>query len=145
LRIVFIGAIGIIKGFEVLLGCALHAKKMRLPLQFIVIGYGKDNDKLIRAGVQVHGRYPDNQASQLLKATKAHVAFLPSVWPETYSYVLSLALSARLPTFAFDIGAIASRLSMAGLSGGLIPLHDAFDPRRINERLLDYRNECIES
>lgn len=143
LRIVVIGAIGPIKGFGVLHRCAQQALEQRLPLQFILMGYGANNDKLAAAGVKVLGRYRDEHASKILQDVGAHVAWLPSVWPETYSYTLSLALSSHLRTFAFDLGAIGARLREAGLSDCLIPLDEVQQPKRINARLLAFRQQCL--
>jgi O-antigen biosynthesis protein len=50
LRIVVIGAIGKIKGFEVLLACARHARQQKLPLDFILMGYSMNDRQLEQAG-----------------------------------------------------------------------------------------------
>ena len=58
LRVVVIGAIGKIKGFEVLLACAKNARKRRLPIEFILMGYSM-NDRLL----QEAGSYNDRSVS----------------------------------------------------------------------------------
>ena len=58
---------------------------------------------------------------------------LPSVWPETYCYTLSVALRAGLYPVCFDIGAPAERLRSLGC-GELLPVESK--PGWINERLL---------
>jgi glycosyltransferase involved in cell wall biosynthesis len=132
LRIVVIGAIGRMKGYDILLACARDAKKRRLPLEFILLGYSMDDARLVQAGVSVTGRYLELEALEKLGALSPHVVWLPSIWPETYSYTLSLALKAGYPVYAFDLGAIARRLRALGLGSGLIPLSDADHPARVN-------------
>ncbi len=146
LRIVVIGAIGKIKGYDVLLACARNARKRRLPLEFILMGYSMNDRLLKEAGVSVTGRYLEEKAQETLEALSPHVAWLPSVWPETYSYTLSVALYARLPVAAFDIGAIARRLGQGDLSAGhcLFPLGFAKRSGRLNDHFVDIRSSCLE-
>lgn len=143
LRIVVIGAISRTKGYEVLRACAQDARIRGLPLEFLLMGYSMDDVALGEAGVRVAGRYRDERGLEVLRALHAHVAWLPSTWPETYSFTLSLALDAGLQVFAFDIGAIAGRLRAAGAADLLMPISIARDPRSINERFDEYRRECL--
>ncbi len=145
LRIVVLGAIGKIKGFDLLLGCAQNAQKRRLPLEFILMGYSL-NDRLLRgAGVRVTGRYLDDNAQQTLKALSPHVVWLPYLWPETYSYTLSIALRQGLPVMAFDIGAIARRIGECDPSAGhlLLPLAMAKQPDEVNRVFDDFRSDHL--
>ena len=85
------------------------------------------------------GRYLEENAQNTLRNLSPHMdAFLPSVWPETYSYTLSIALLANLPIVAFKIGAIARRLKNLGLDNGLLPLSMARRPKCINDSLLKF-------
>jgi len=133
-RVALIGAIGEHKGYQILLACARDARARRLPIEFVVIGYTMDDAPLMATGkVFVTGRYSDAEAPHLLRREQPDVAWLPSVWPETWCYTLDYALEAALPVVAFDLGAIADRLRSAGI-GTLIPLE--LKPRRINDRLM---------
>ena len=133
-RVALIGAIGEHKGYSVLLECARDARARALPLEFVVIGYTQDDAPLLKTGkVFITGRYSEAEAPHLLRREQPDVAWLPSVWPETWCYTLDYALGAGLPVAAFDLGAIAERLRNAGL-GELLPLE--LEPRRINDRLL---------
>ncbi len=58
-----------------------------------------------------------------------------AIWPETYSYALTLALRTGLPVAAFDLGAPADRLR-ADPDGHLLPYALADDPSACNDRLL---------
>ena len=132
LRVVIIGAIGKLKGFDVILACAKHAKRYSLPIKFILMGYSM-NDKLMEeAGVEITGKYQDSEALETLCQLNPHVVWLPSLWPETYSYTLSIALLANLPVFAFDIGAIAERLKQFDSDKWLMDISTHNNPDYIN-------------
>jgi len=143
LRIVVIGAISKMKGYEVLRACAQDAKKGKMPLEFILMGYSLNDEPLKKAGVRVTGRYLERDAMQLLQKLSPHVVWLPSIWPETYSYTLSLALNYGRPVFAFDIGAIARRLQALNETKGIMPLDIADYPHRINKLFIEYRKQRI--
>lgn len=135
-RVGLIGAIGLHKGYDVLLACARDAVARGLALEFIVVGYTRDDQTLLRTRkVFVTGRYAEREAEQLLRRERPDIVWLPSVWPETWCYALDHAISAGLPVFAFDLGAIAERLRSRS-SGVLLPL--ATPPGEINDRLLAY-------
>ena len=136
LRIVVIGAIGKIKGYDILLGCARDARRRRLPLRFVLMGYSMDDAPLRKAGVDITGRYDDREALQRLGDLHPDIVWLPSTWPETYSYTLSLALRGGYRISAFDLGAIAQRLRQHGLVEGLMPLDLVGDAGKINEFFL---------
>ena len=142
LHIVVPGAIGRIKGFEVLLACAKEVRRRELPIRFMVLGYTLDDGRLQREGVVVTGRYLEQEASRRLADLDVHVAWIPSVWPETYSYTLSLALGAGLPVFAFDLGAIATRLRHLGCADHLMPLSLAARPMEICAAFCAYRDQA---
>ncbi len=136
LHIVVVGAIGKLKGYNVLLACARDAKVRRLPLRFSVLGYTMDDRPLAELGVQVTGKYREEDALQKLQQLRPDLIWLPSIWPETYSYTLSIALRTDCPIAAFDIGAIAARLGRIGETDYLMPLTLAGQPRVVNQRLM---------
>jgi len=145
LRVVVPGAISKIKGYEVLLACATEARGSQLPLEFVVMGFSHNDGLLEKAGVLVTGRYIDQEALEKLDSLVPHVVWLPSIWPETYSYTLSLALKGGYPVFSFDLGAIGRRMRSLGRTDFLWPLSLADDPRQINAHFLRYRSGCIGS
>jgi GT2 family glycosyltransferase len=135
-RVALIGAIGEHKGYKVLLDCARDARDRGLPLEFVVIGYTENDAPLLETGrVFVTGRYSEGEALHLLQRERPDIAWLPSVWPETWCYTLDFALGAGLPIAAFDVGAIAERLRAVG-QGELMAL--GLEPARINDRLLNF-------
>lgn len=134
LRVGVLGAISAIKGFEKLLDCATDARLRRLPLEFVVIGYTENDERAVEAGIMVTGPYDNATVLDTIDSLDIDVIFLPSVWPETYSYTLSLALRSARPIVVFDIGAAARRIR--GLPGHkLIPLH--YNGWKINNAILE--------
>jgi glycosyltransferase involved in cell wall biosynthesis len=122
-RIGVVGAIGPEKGYHSLLRCAEHVAAKGLPVEFVVIGYTCDDRRLLDTGaVQITGRYAESEVVALIAAQKLDFGWLPSVWPETWSYVLTRLWEAGLFVVVNDIGAPAERVRANG--GGLvIPLH----------------------
>ena len=129
-----VGALGPAKGLEVLIACATDAAARNLPLEFAVAGYTEDDATLFATGrVFVTGPFRPEEATTLIRAQGARVAFLPSIWPETWCFALTDAWRAGLDVVAFDLGAPAERIRATG-RGFLLPL--GLDAGRINHILL---------
>jgi glycosyltransferase involved in cell wall biosynthesis len=136
-RIGVIGAIGTAKGYEIVLGCARDAAARDLCLSFIVVGHTEDDERLLATGrVFVTGPYQEGDAVAVIRQQDLHLAWLPSVWPETWCYALGQALRAGLGAAAFDLGAQAERIR-ATRRGWLLPL--GLSIPAINNRLLALR------
>jgi len=136
LQVAIIGAIGAHKGAEILERCAEDAEQRGLPIHFTVIGYTSIPDLGCRPNVTVTGSYAENEVYDRLKEAGAHIAFLPSVWPETYCYTLSIAMAAGLPVCVFDLGAPAERLR-EGQGGILMPIAMMQEAHAINDTLIE--------
>ena len=109
LRVLTIGAISRIKGYEVLLGMADAVRTGAMPVSLALLGYSTDDTRLAAAGVDMLGRYFDNELQDKIAAYDPHVILVPSIWPETYCYVLSSALESGRRVAVFDLGAQADR------------------------------------
>ncbi len=133
-RVAVIGTIVAVKGSDRLLACAWDARRRRLPLEFHVIGATDSSAALARAGnVHVTGRYREEDVYEHLGRARPHLAFLPSVCPESYMYTLSTAMAARLFVVCFDIGAQAERVRAWGW--GDVLAYD-LEPGEVNDALL---------
>jgi len=136
-RVCVIGAIGVTKGYDVLLACARDAAARDLPLEFIVVGHTIDDRRLMATGrVFVTGEFRAEEATSLIRAQQAGLALLPSISPETWCYALTDAWRAGLRVAAFDIGAPAERIRRTG-RGFLLPL--GLSAPAINNALLAVR------
>jgi GT2 family glycosyltransferase/glycosyltransferase involved in cell wall biosynthesis len=135
-RVCIIGAIGMEKGFEVLLACARDAHRRSLAMDYIVVGYTSDDGVLQKLGnVLITGEYDEREAVALIRRQRANCAFIPSIWPETWSYTLSRAWEAGLDPFAFDLGAPAARIRQRGWGHLLRPGMEAGE---INDIFMAY-------
>ncbi len=129
-----VGAIGVEKGYEVLLGCVQDAAARRLPLRFTVVGFTSDDERLLVAGpIFITGRFAGGDAEALIREQDADLAFIPSIWPETWCFALGEAWRAGLRAVVFDLGAPAERVRRTGW-GHVLPL--GLPPAGINDWLL---------
>ncbi len=135
LRVAVIGAIGPHKGSAVLLECARDALTRNLPLEFVIIGYSDRHELGRMRNVIVTGRYEEHEVFDLIKQYRCHIGFLPSVCPETHSYVLSTKLAAGLFPVTFDVGAQAARL-LGNADSVVLPRELFTEPAHVNDRLL---------
>ena len=135
-KIAVIGGIGASKGFDLLVECARDAKARALALEFIVIGSSAEDAKLLETErVFISGPYKEGEATNLIAGFKPDLAFLPSIWPETWCFALSEAWRAGLYAIAFDLGAQAARINATG-HGTTLPL--GLPVPRINDHLLTW-------
>jgi glycosyltransferase involved in cell wall biosynthesis len=64
----------------------------------------------------VTGPYRRDELVDLVERHGINMFFFPSVWPETFSYVVAEMIALGLPLVAFDLGAPAERLRNHGLA-----------------------------
>lgn len=112
LKIAVIGALGAIKGADLLEDVAIAAAKASAPVEFHLLGYGyRPLSTQPRARLTVHGQYSEQDLPALLKWLAPDLVWFPAQCPETYSYTLSTCLQLGLPVVAPDLGAFPERLS----------------------------------
>ena len=134
-RICVVGAIGVQKGFDVLLACARDAAARDLPLDFVLVGRSIDDERLLNTGrVFVTGGYEQADVVELIRRQNAGLGWVPSIWPETWCMTLSEIWQSGLSAVAFDIGAPAERIRRTG-RGFVLPL--GLSPKAINKLLMD--------
>ena len=121
-RVAVIGGIGAEKGFDVVLAAARDAALRNLALEFVLVGHSTDDRRLLDTGrVAVTGGYREGEGEMLVRAQLPHLAWLPSIWPETWCFTLGVAWRAGLRVAVFDIGAQAERVRATG-HGWVLPL-----------------------
>jgi GT2 family glycosyltransferase len=136
-RIAVVGGIGTAKGVEILLACALDAAQRNLPLEFLIAGSSSDDELLLQTQrVFITGAYQPEEAERVIAGLRADLAFIPSIWPETWCFTLGEAWRAGLYTLAFDLGAQAERIAATG-RGAVLPL--GLPAARINDLLLSWQ------
>ncbi len=60
--------------------------------------------------LKVTGAYRREDLVALVEENGVNMFFFPSIWPETFSYVVAEMIALGLPIVAFDLGAPAERL-----------------------------------
>lgn len=118
LNIGFLGNITKHKGADIVRGLA----KLSLDDSAKLVVIGSISDKYKTSNIKVTGDYTLNDLSNIIKEEEIDIFFIPSIWPETFSFTSSEVISTGLPVAVFDIGAPAERV--ANYSKGLvIPLN----------------------
>lgn len=136
IKVAVIGAIGPHKGSDVLTALAVDAKNRNLELVYTLVGYSSNDDLLRSHGVSITGPYhTEAEALDILSRTQPDFVLIPSIWPETFCYALSMALKLLIPPVVFDIGAQAERVSPLAW-GVTLPISLAYAPRKLSETLL---------
>ncbi len=121
LRVAIVGAIGVDKGYDVLLACARDAARRGLKLRFTVVGHTIGDQRLLDTGhVFITGPFQEGEAAALLREAAPDFGFVPSVWPEIWCYALTALWQAGLHVTAFDIGAPAERMRARGTGAGTL-------------------------
>jgi hypothetical protein len=134
LRVAIIGNLAWHKGSEQLKLCAEDAMRRQLAITYVVFGSCEPSlDHL--PNVEILGRYHQEDLKLLLAGRPCHLAFIPSVCPETYCFVLSEALTAGLFPVTFDLGAQARRVRALGW-GLSLPFSFVHEPSKVNDALL---------
>ncbi len=134
LQVCVVGAIGVHKGYDILLACARDAERRDLDLEFVVVGHTIDDGRLMATGrVFVTGEFDPDEAVNLIIAQDARLGFVPSICPETWCLSLGDLWRAGLFAVAFDIGAPAERIRRTQ-RGIVLPL--GLSANAINNRLV---------
>jgi glycosyltransferase involved in cell wall biosynthesis len=136
--VAIVGTIGDHKGVTVVEGCVRDAEARKLPLKFAVVG--EFQSQLESSYLDITGRFSPAQLPSILSTLGAGVGFLPSIWPETYSYVLSEYYRNGLHPVVFDIGAQSERVKASGY-GTVLPVHTGAPA--INDTLLRIKTELV--
>lgn len=126
-NIVVLGNISHQKGAGVI--CEM-AKNLSDGVNIIVVGEMKDAPK----NISVHGKYKSRQLPRLMEKYDTDIVFIPSIWPETFSYTTSEAISMGLPIACFDMGAPATRVQ--AYNRGLVLKE--IDPQKNLQEIIEF-------
>ncbi|WP_119156707.1 glycosyltransferase [Caldimonas tepidiphila] len=136
LRVLVLGAISKIKGYDIVLGMAQAARQHGLPLKVELLGYSMNDGPLASAGVEMLGRYVDGELVHRIQERHPDFVFIPSIWPETYCYTLSAAFKSGCRVAVFDIGAQARRVRNGYPNHLILPLAYVDQPEAVCEAIL---------
>lgn len=105
-----IGVVGFLshhKGSEVIQNLALEIDARKLVIKIHIIGNIDGNSHSL---IETTGPYKHEQLPKLIKDSGANIFIMPSIVPETFSYVTAELMALNLPIISFDFGAPAERL-----------------------------------
>ncbi len=108
LRIGIVGHIGYHKGAKVVRDIACEIKARGLDIQIVVIG--TIEARCEPSVVSETGPYLHDKLGELIESAGVNIMLFPSIWPETFSYVVQELVELKLPVACFDFGAPAERL-----------------------------------
>lgn len=116
LRIGVLGTINQHKGSKIIKEMCRLIERDALPVKVILIGTGQELQET--EVLSITGPYIREQLPDIIETQKINLIFIPSVWPETFSYTAQEAIEMGMPVAVFDLGAPAERVK--GYSKGLI-------------------------
>ncbi|MER2513927.1 MAG: glycosyltransferase, partial [Nitrosomonas ureae] len=116
LRIGVVGQIGFHKGAAFIQQLSREIKRREVDVNIVVIGSIEVSCE--PSVVSQTGPYQYDQLASLIDASGANIILFPSIWPETFSYVVQELMYMDLPVASFNLGAPAERI--ASYSKGLV-------------------------
>jgi glycosyltransferase involved in cell wall biosynthesis len=124
LHIGVLGEIGPHKGCAIVQALSEEIIRQNASTRISVIGtLEADCDASV---VSETGPYDASSLVDMVEASGANIFLFPSIWPETFSYVVDELMQLEVPIVCFDMGAPAERVRRYP-SGKLIPFSNAHD------------------
>lgn len=130
-----VGQIGFHKGSVFVQALAREIKRRDLDLKIVVIGSVEASCE--PSIVSQTGAYRHDDLKGLIEKSNANVFLFPSIWPETFSYVVQELMEMDVPIASFNFGAPAERL--ASYAKGLVL--DSMDSGIVLDQLLSFHRK----
>lgn len=77
-------------------------------IKLFVIGIIENSNDI--ENITITGKYKPSQLPKIIKKHKIDIIFIASIWPETFSYTTSEAISMDIPVVCYDMGAPSERI-----------------------------------
>lgn len=104
-----LGSINYSKGFAVIQEMSRYLEEKSLNVKLIVMG--QTSTRINNSDYYLyHGVYQRDELPELMEKYEIDIIFLPSICPETYSYVTDEAILMDVPIAVFDLGAPPERV-----------------------------------
>lgn len=123
LHIGVVGGISYAKGADVVRRVAEFIAARNLKVRITVVGRMWYEEQL-PLSVRITGPYERENLAEILERERINVCFLPSIWPETFSYVTEELMQLKMPLCCFDLGAPADRVRTYPLGRVLSSIDD---------------------
>ena len=108
LHIGVIGSLNYAKGASAVNNLVNYIEEKKLHIKVTLLG--EITPAFFNSKINILGRYEKKDLPDLIEKNKINMILMPSIWPETFSYVTSEIIKMNLPLVSFDIGAQAERL-----------------------------------
>jgi len=128
-----IGSLNVAKGARVVMDLCAHLGRAATEARVVVIGDVDPAELRQSPNLKVHGRYVARDLPTLVEKYGVNACLLPSICPETFSYVTQEIMAMQLPLVCFNLGAPADRVSHYAY-GVVIPLGDSAAVHRALEQ-----------
>lgn len=109
LHIGVVGQIGFHKGAAFIQQLSREIKRRNVNVNIVIIGSIEVSCE--PSVVSQTGPYRYDQLANLIEASGVNIMLFPSIWPETFSYVVQELMYMDLPVASFNIGAPAERIA----------------------------------
>lgn len=108
LRIGVLGTLNRHKGSGIIGEMCGLIELQKLPIEITIIGTCKELSG--NAILKITGSYEREHLPEIIEDRKIDVIFIPSIWPETFSYTSQEAIEMGMPVAVFDLGAPPERV-----------------------------------
>lgn len=110
LNIAILGSLREHKGIEIVRDMARLIDKDKADT--LIYLFGDTGFKISGKCIRKIGKYDISQLGKLTIAHDIDVFFIPSIWPETFSFTTQEAIELNMPVACFDLGAPAERVKV---------------------------------
>jgi glycosyltransferase involved in cell wall biosynthesis len=138
LHIGVVGEIRLHKGSLIVSDLARVIAKHQLPVRITVVG--TIDSAVDTSVVDVTGSYERDELATKIEQSGINLCLIPSIWPETFSYVAEELMLLELPLAVFDLGAPAERVRKyhRGLVLGTL------NPEEVVNKLLEFHSQLTQ-
>lgn len=134
LRVGILGDIAINKGHNIVKDLIEISLQNNAAIDYYCIGQLKE--KLNYSNLFVTGRYDINKLVEIVNKYDIDIFIMPSIWPETFSYVTEEIILMNKPIISFNIGAQGEKVSKY-VNGFVV---DEITAKAIYDILINYYN-----
>lgn len=112
IQVGLIGALSTAKGSGVIKDVLSLVAQRKSPIHFTLFGTLSDVQLTPeeKQYITILGPYKEENIYSIISCHTVNYFWFPGVWPETYSYTLSIPIRLCIPCLSSNIGAIASRI-----------------------------------
>lgn len=96
------------KGKKIVVSFLKFAKQKNIKVS--VIGKFNLKNKVFSKNIKYLGKYEKSELGEILEREGVNVIFFTSIWPETFSYLISELITLDIPICAFNIGAQGEKI-----------------------------------